>query len=122
MDIDICKIAALCRPKHQLSTGMHINTIGPKFKEAYEISPEVGQNSHMIVTDSLDQIDSYSKPFFLLDTPERNRMVELSEIVVGRRRGRLSTIDITLFCSVGLAGTEVVVANEALVLANSQLD
>ena len=105
-----------------LKPGMHINTIGPKFKEAHEISTEVAQNSHMIVTDSLDQVDSYPKPFFLLDTPERNRMVELSEIVVGRQRGRLSVTDITLFCSVGLAGTEVVLANEALIQANSQLD
>jgi ornithine cyclodeaminase len=42
------------------------------------------------------------------------RLVELSDMVAGNKPGRTSPEDFTLFCSVGLAGTEVVVANEAL--------
>ncbi len=94
--------------------GTHVNTIGPKFKGASEIPYELAQRSQVIATDSLEQADSYSQPFFLLGTPERERMVGLSEIVVGKQKGRLSSNDITLFCSVGLAGTEVVVADEVL--------
>jgi len=94
--------------------GTHVNTIGPKFKEKSEIPYELAQKSQVIVTDSFQQVDGYSEPFFLLDTPERERMIELSEIVAGKRKGRNSNNDVTLFCSVGLAGTEVVVANEAL--------
>jgi ornithine cyclodeaminase len=94
--------------------GTHINTIGPKFRGMSEIPYALAQLSQVIATDSPEQIGSYSEPFFLLETPERNRMVDLSEIVVGRQKGRLSSTDITLFCSVGLAGTEVVVADEAL--------
>lgn len=94
--------------------GTHVNTIGPKFKEMAEIPYELAQRSQVIATDSLEQADSYSKPFFLHETPERERMVDLSEIVVGRQKGRLSSNDITLFCSVGLAGTEVVVADAVL--------
>lgn len=94
--------------------GTHINSLGPKFKGMSEIPYELAEKSRVIATDSLQQVDSYSKPFFLLGTPERNRMVELSEIVVGKQKGRLSLNDITLFCSVGLAGTEVVVADAAL--------
>ena len=101
-----------------LKPGLHINTIGPKFRDAHEISVEIAQKSQVIATDSLDQVDSYSESFFLLGTPERSRMIELSEIVAGRQKGRSSPSDITLFCSVGLAGSEVVVANEALSLVN----
>lgn len=97
-----------------VKSGAHINTIGPKFKGMSEIPYDLAQKSQVIATDSLQQVDSYSKQFFLLETPERNRMVELSEIVVGKQKARLSPNDVTLFCSVGLAGTEVVIADAAL--------
>ncbi len=94
--------------------GTHVNTIGPKFKGMAEIPYELAQKSQVIATDSIEQADSYSKPFFLLETPERKRMVDLSEIVAGKQKGRSSPNDITLFCSVGLAGTEVVIADAVL--------
>lgn len=99
--------------------GTHVNTIGPKFRDKSEISYELAQKSQIIATDSFQQVDGYPEPFFLLDTPERKRMIELSKIVAGKQEGRNSSNDVTLFCSVGLAGTEVVVANEALTAANS---
>ena len=99
-----------------VAPGTHVNTIGPKFKGMSEVPYELAQKSQAIATDSLQQVDSYSKPFFLLETPERERMLDLSEIVAGKQKGRLSSDDVTLFCSVGLAGTEVVVADEALKL------
>ncbi len=102
-----------------LHLGMHINTIGPKSKEAHELPLEAAQRSQVIATDSLAQVDAYGKPFFLFDTPERKRMVELDEILAGGTPGRKSPQDITLFCSVGLAGTEVVLANRLLELAQS---
>jgi ornithine cyclodeaminase len=94
--------------------GTHVNTLGPKFKGMSEIPYELAQKSQVIATDSLQQADSYPEPFFLLNTREHDRMVDVSEIVVGRQSGRLSLNDVTLFCSVGLAGTEVVVADRAL--------
>ena len=97
-----------------LRPGIHINSIGPKFKKEQEISPQVAQKSTIIVTDSFAQAKGYSQSFFILDTPEFERMIELSDVVSGKKKGRLSDADITLFCSVGLAGTEVMVANEAL--------
>jgi len=99
--------------------GTHVNTIGPKFQGKSEIPYELAQKSQVIATDSFQQVDGYSEPFFLLGTPERKRMIELSEIVAGKQKGRSSNNDVTLFCSVGLAGTEVVVASEALRAANS---
>jgi ornithine cyclodeaminase/alanine dehydrogenase-like protein (mu-crystallin family) len=97
-----------------VAPGSHVNTIGPKFKGMAEIPYELAQKSQVIATDSLQQVDSYPRPFFLLETPERERMTDLSDIVAGMQAGRLSSNDVTLFCSVGLAGTEVVVADEAL--------
>ena len=63
------------------------------------------------------QVDAYPRPFFLAGTADRERMVELGQIVAGRQPGRTSPDDVTLFCSVGLAGTEVVLADAALTLA-----
>ena len=97
-----------------VAPGTHVNTIGPKIKGMAEIPYELAQKSQIIATDSLPQVDSYPKSFFLLGTPERERMTDLSKIVAGKQKGRLSSNDVTLFCSVGLAGTEVVVADEAL--------
>lgn len=97
-----------------VAPGTHVNSVGPKFQGQSEIPYGLARKSHIIVTDSLQQVDSYAKPFFLLGTPERERMIELSELVAGKQMGRLASDEVTLFCSVGLAGTEVVLANQAL--------
>ena len=99
-----------------LSPGTHINTIGPKLKDRHELPVEAARKSHRIATDSMQQVDgfdSYASPYFLQNTPERERMIELDELVAGKREGRSSPDEITLFCSVGLAGTEVVIADAA---------
>lgn len=102
-----------------LRPGIHINTIGHKVTAAHEISPLVAKRSQVIATDSLAQVNSFSEGFFISDKRDRERMVELGDIVVGKQTGRSSPSDLTLFCSVGLAGTEVVLANEVLRLAKS---
>jgi len=99
-----------------LSPGMHINTIGPKFQDRHELPVEAAHKCHTIVTDSLQQVDGHephASPFFLQHTPERKRMIELDELVADKRKGRASPDELTLFCSVGLAGTEVVLADAA---------
>lgn len=98
-----------------LRPGVHINSIGPKFVDAHELPLDAARRADVIVTDSLAQVDAYGKPFFLSGA-DRARMVELSEVLAGRQAGRLSDDDVTLFCSVGLAGTEVVVADRLLSL------
>lgn len=100
-----------------LRPGTHVNTIGPKYQDMHELSPEVARGSAVVATDSLDQVDAYPRPFFLAGTRDRQRMVELGAIVAGHEPGRTSPDDLTLFCSVGLAGTEVILANTALTLA-----
>jgi ornithine cyclodeaminase/alanine dehydrogenase-like protein (mu-crystallin family) len=104
-----------------LRPGTHVNSIGPKFQDMHELSPDVAARSAVIATDSLAQVDAYPRPFFLAGRPDRERMVELGQIVAGQRPGRTSPDDLTLFCSAGLAGTEVVLADAALTLARLEL-
>lgn len=103
-----------------LKRGTHITTIGPKFKDAHEIPPEVIEMSQVLVTDSFVQLENHGKPNYLEGTTHRERLIQLGDVVTGKQAGRTSDDDITLFVSVGLAGTEVYVANEVLRLAREE--
>lgn len=94
--------------------GAHVSTVGPKSVARSEVPYELAQRSRVIAADSLEQADANPRPFFLKGRPERERMVELGDIVLGKQTGRSAPDDVTLFCSVGLAGAEVVVADLAL--------
>ncbi|MBP2547874.1 ornithine cyclodeaminase [Neorhizobium galegae] len=99
-----------------LKPGAHINTVGPKTAEAHELPVEVAAMARRIATDSPAQLQAYGRPFFLAGTPQLSRMEDLADIVAGALpagatgQGR-GLDDVTLFCSTGLAGTEVVVAS-----------
>ncbi|MFC7225973.1 hypothetical protein N0B31_01045 [Salinirubellus salinus] len=91
--------------------GTHVCTLGPKFEGAHEVPLALADRASAVVTDSLAQVDGYADyrdPSFL--APER--FVELGD-VVSAELGR-DPADVTLFCSVGLAGTEVVLADRLL--------
>ncbi|USK80750.1 ornithine cyclodeaminase family protein [Peribacillus frigoritolerans] len=100
-----------------LKPGVHINTVGPKSMNGHELPIEVADKSSVITTDSLEQLCAYSTPHFLANTPYEQNIVQLSDIITGKTPGRTSLNDVTLFCSVGLSGTEVVVAHEIMKLA-----
>ncbi|MCF7624704.1 hypothetical protein L3139_23750, partial [[Brevibacterium] frigoritolerans] len=97
--------------------GVHINTVGPKSMNGHELPIEVAGKSSVITTDSLEQLRAYSTPHFLTNTPYEQNIVQLSDIITGKTLGRTSISDVTLFCSVGLSGTEVVVAHEIMKMA-----
>ncbi|WP_306954184.1 ornithine cyclodeaminase family protein [Alicyclobacillus tolerans] len=103
-----------------LEPGVHINTVGPKSVKRHEVPMELGVRSSVIATDSLEQLKAYPTPHFLVGTPDEERIIQLSDVVTGKIPGRKGQDDITLFCSVGLAGTEVVVANEIMKAAVGQ--
>jgi len=98
----------------ELKPGVHINSVGPKSIHRHEVPVELGSASSVIATDSIEQLRAYSTPHFLMGTPDESRIVQLSDIVAGRTSGRTTESDITLFCSVGLAGTEVILASEIM--------
>lgn len=97
-----------------LEPGVHINTVGPKSVKRHEVPIELVARSSVIATDSIEQLKAYSTPHFLVGTPDEERITQLGDHVSGKLSGRTRQDDVTLFCCVGLAGTEVVVANEIM--------
>lgn len=103
-----------------LKTGVHINTLGPKTKNGAEIGVDIAQHAALLATDSPEQIASLAHPFFLAGTPAMDRMVDIAEIAVGHAPGRTEPKALSLFYSVGLAGTEVMVAAAILAAARKE--
>ena len=99
-----------------LKAGTHINQVGPKGLGHSELPADIVDVATVIATDSLEQTRAYPEPHFVTD---ESRFVGLESIVLGEEQGRRSDDDVTLFCSVGLAGTEVVLANHLLKLNNN---
>ncbi len=100
-----------------LKPGAHINTVGPKTTAAHEIGLDVVARAGTIATDSLEQMNAYDKPFFLAGSPVGGLVCDLAQIACGDISGRRTREEITLFCSVGLAGTEVLVAAKIIAAA-----
>jgi ornithine cyclodeaminase len=97
-----------------LGRDAHVNTVGPKTRTRHEIGPEIAERAAIIATDSPEQTRAYPEPFFLAGSPAIGRMVDLADLVSGKVATRRGGAAMTLFCSVGLAGTEVLVAAAAL--------
>jgi ornithine cyclodeaminase len=97
-----------------LTPNAHINTVGPKTRTRHGVGLDIAECAAVVATDSLEQTRAYADPFFLDGSPAMERMVDLAELVSGVAAARPAGDAITLFCSVGLAGTEVLVAAAAL--------
>ena len=95
-----------------IKPGSHINVVGPN-----EIDESVVQKCDVIVTDSLEQLKDHPKPLCIMNEKYSSKIIEMGDIIVGKKQGRLHEQDISLYCSAGLAGTEVIVANELFKLA-----
>jgi ornithine cyclodeaminase/alanine dehydrogenase len=95
-----------------LDAGAHVHTLGPKWADGHELPRAVFERADVVATDSLDQVAAYEdEGGFVVDDWDE-RVVELGDLVVdgvGRDADAL-----TVFCSVGLAGTEVVLADRYL--------
>jgi ornithine cyclodeaminase/alanine dehydrogenase-like protein (mu-crystallin family) len=95
----------------QIGAGVHVNALGPKFSARHEIDPAVADRAAVIFTDSPAQLRGYPEPFFL---EERHAISDLADHVASGAPIRRAASDVTLFCSVGLSGTEVVLADAVL--------
>jgi ornithine cyclodeaminase len=87
-----------------LAPGTHVTTLGPKQQGRAEFGPDLPAIASTLVTDSVDQIDAYDPPNVLAGTPYRQRLVSLGEVRSGV--APLPPHGISVFFSVGLAGTE----------------
>jgi alanine dehydrogenase len=88
-----------------IEPGTHVNTVGPKTRSAHETPPGLVENADLAVTDSPAQVAAYSEPFFT-----DRQLVHLGAILAGAEEGRRAEEEITVYCSTGLAGSEVVMA------------
>ncbi|MDN5853614.1 MAG: hypothetical protein L0K86_12375, partial [Actinomycetia bacterium] len=91
-------------PTEALAPNAYVTTLGPKQIGRAEFGQDLVTSAALAVTDSVAQIGAYDPPNILAGTPHADRLVSLGAVVSGEvdrpRSGR------TIFCSVGLAGTE----------------
>jgi alanine dehydrogenase len=84
------------------SPGTAVTTLGPKQVGAAEFGPDLPAVASVVVTDSPPQLAAFDPPALLAGAP----VTSLGAVVAGDAPGRTSDDDITLYESVGLAGTE----------------
>lgn len=89
-----------------LPDGCYVTTLGPKQQGRAEFGLDLPAAASLLVTDSPAQIDAYHPPNVLAGTPHRDRLVSLGAVRAGDV-GRPGPGAVTVFLSVGLAGTEV---------------
>jgi len=92
-----------------LKAGAHVTTIGPKSATDREVDAELVARADVVVTDSPEQLAEGTS---ILDGSGKSAL-DLSA-VVSKMAGRPSEEAITLFVSMGLAGTEVALAQRVL--------
>jgi ornithine cyclodeaminase len=90
-----------------VSPGTHVNTVGFKQRGRTEFGLDLLALADVIATDSPAQAAAYDPPMLLVGTPHESRLLPLGAVLAKEMPGRTSGRDVTLFCSVGLAGTEV---------------
>lgn len=92
-----------------IAPGTHVTTVGPKAASASETPAALADLASLVVSDSPEQATSYGQPFFT-----SRPLLHVGAVLDGRTPGRQSGSDITLYCSTGLAGSEVVMAEALL--------
>lgn len=94
-----------------IAPGAHVTSVGPKRRAVHEIGPDVARRASVVVADAPAQVDPGD--WFASEPPD-----ELAAHVEGSapRRG---PDDVTLYCSLGLTGTEPLLAHALLSAASS---
>jgi alanine dehydrogenase len=89
--------------------GTHLTTVGPKVASAHETPGDLAERADALVSDSPEQAAAYGEPLFTDRVP-----VHLGAVAAGDHPGRTRPTDVTVYCSTGLAGSEVVLAESLL--------
>ncbi len=97
-----------------ISPGTHIQNVGPKFRGNCEVPLSLYSRADVVATDAPAQLAAYGDTFLLAGTPDADRVVALGDVCSGQKPGRTSADQITVLCSLGLAGTEVALADRLL--------
>jgi len=96
-----------------VAIGAHVTTVGPKFRDSHEAPLQLLTAAAVLTCDSPAQAAAYPEPFIIDSTS----LVSLADVLLGVAPGRRSRDDITVHCSVGLAGSEVLLAQHLLTSA-----
>jgi len=86
-----------------VAPGAFVSTLGPKQVGRHEFGLDLVDAAALVVSDSPAQLRAYDPPGILAGTPHLDRVVHLGS-VLGQRPA--ASDGITVFLSVGLAGTE----------------
>lgn len=110
-------------PADWLKPGVHINNVGPKFKQQHELGMDVVQRATRFVTDAPAQLEACGDDFLLHDTQWSGAVENLSAIVAhaaddDEPAATRQPSEISLFISMGLAGTEVLLAKKLLAVTS----
>ncbi|MBS3806824.1 MAG: hypothetical protein KGY60_04920 [Bacteroidales bacterium] len=106
--------APLFKLEH-LKPGVHLNAIGSFQPHMQEIDPWIIQSSRLFVeqkSSSFAESGDLIKPLREKIITEDHLVGEIGELFMGKKQGRISHTDTTLFKSVGIAIQDLVVAGE----------
>lgn len=95
-----------------IKEGAHINAIGADAKGKEELEPALLKRSKIVVDDWLQAAHSgeINVPFAKGIIKRKDIYANLGEIIVGKKKGRVSKKEITIFDSTGLAIQDIAVA------------
>jgi alanine dehydrogenase len=95
-----------------ISAGVHINAIGADAKGKEELEPAILKKAKVFVDDRTQAMHSgeINVPITKKIIKEGDICANLGEVIAGKKKGRISEDDITIFDSTGLAILDVAVA------------
>ncbi len=101
-----------------LAPGTHVTTVGPKQQHASEFGLDLVEAASVVVTDSPAQLHAYDPPGIVATSEHAEHVRSLGAVVAGTAPGRHDDSDVTLYLSVGLAGTEVHLLHRVVTLCD----
>ncbi len=94
-----------------LAAGCHVNSTGPRGAAGSELGPDLADRAALVATDSPAQLAATAAT---VGSFTDRAAVHLGGVVSGAVPGRASGQDVTLYLSIGLAGSEVTLADRLL--------
>ncbi|MGN9765666.1 ornithine cyclodeaminase family protein [Micromonospora sp. SD12] len=90
-----------------LAPGTHVNAVGFKQVDRHEFGADLLDAADLLVTDSPAQAAAYDPPMLAALPAYAGRLRDLGAVLAGAVPGRTDADQVSVFCSTGLAGTEV---------------